>query len=222
MRSPYVQLLDPCLGERDRYALMHAIPAGPVLWKNTAPGRLHELDELIEVEARKRFPADHPLRIHDAAASTAITSVELFHRLAATWPRLTFRASDWYDAIHFSRLGPLWFARDADGRLIQASLGRLTTRHFPAAVARLAGSAQSVSLFDPAAIALAQCDPRFTLARQDIFAPDPSRYDIIRAMNVLTPEMPNAEQGKRNLLASLADGGLLIVGDRTGYAFVSP
>jgi hypothetical protein len=72
-------------------------------------------------------------------------------------------------------------------------------------------------LFCPEAMRLADSDHRFRLLQHDLLgpAPFPHQVDVVRAMNVLNSEYFTPQQFREiadRIFASLADGGLLLVG----------
>jgi len=72
-----------------------------------------------------------------------------------------------------------------------------------------------VMLFHPAAMLAADTEQKFTLARDDLFAPQPRPVHVIRVMNALTrrhfPD-PRIAAGIRAVSRNLVDGGLLVLG----------
>ena len=63
-------------------ALYEQMPAG-LAWKTTYRRRFAALDDLIAAEVEARFAAG-PISVHDMAASSAITSLDLYRRLSAS------------------------------------------------------------------------------------------------------------------------------------------
>jgi hypothetical protein len=86
-----------CLIERVR------LPNGT--WKQTAAGRLADVDDLLIDVLHASHPPGTPVSVLDLGASTGVTSLELCDRLRAAHP-LRFIASDLYrDAIAVSGRG---------------------------------------------------------------------------------------------------------------------
>jgi hypothetical protein len=216
---------------------LHAI--GGTVPKRTWRGRHSRFDELLVEEIEARFPADAALRVHDMAASNAITSLELFHRLSHR-ERLGFLATDISDAIHVvsPAAGGWRVVFDADKKPLQF-IGRrmvlpadrperkrylvnrairqvLLATVLPRARRLLAaGQGSSIPLFHPECVALARADARFRLGRDDVLRPRPGRYDVIRIMGLLgfrrfTPEAISA--AVQAVSRQLAPGGLLAIG----------
>jgi hypothetical protein len=79
--------------------LYHKLPGGHKTVKRTAAGRYRSIDDSVVEEIAKTFPVDRLLRVHDMAASNAITSLEFFERLKHR-DNMRFHATDFYDAVH--------------------------------------------------------------------------------------------------------------------------
>ena len=96
------------------------IPGGPRLIKGTAVDRYDSVDGALVEEMEKIFPADCPLRVHDMAASSAITSLDFFERLKHR-NNVRFHATDYYDALYaVAVLGSRWeVVFDAEHRPLQ-------------------------------------------------------------------------------------------------------
>ena len=73
-------------------------------FKLTFAGRYKAIDSQVVEEIERIFPDDRPLRIHDMAASNAITSLELFERLRHR-DNVRVHASDYYDAVYVVSVG---------------------------------------------------------------------------------------------------------------------
>jgi hypothetical protein len=171
--------------------------------KLTRRNRLAALDEVLIGELGERF--DGSVTIHDMAASSAITSVELYHRLHVLRP-VDLLASDFYDAVYF--VGS-WIL-NADGKpLRRTPLSRLGR------IAHGLGLSRRVSLFHPAALALARDDTNFRLAREDLFGPSAAQYHVVRIMNALTMKnfpRQDIERAVRAIVPTVRDKGLLVLG----------
>ncbi len=96
------------------------IPGGPRLIKGTAADRYDSVDGALVEEMEKIFPADRPLRVHDMAASSAITSLDFFERLKHR-NNVRFHATDYYDALYVVAVpGSRWeVVFDAEHRPLQ-------------------------------------------------------------------------------------------------------
>jgi hypothetical protein len=237
---PLVAAFERPLSDGDERALARVysgIPGGPGI-KMTWRSRLGALDDLIVAEIGKRFSKERPLRIHDMAASNAITSVALFERLQDR-PGLRFLASDYFDCLQvvtlprrrwrvvFDAAGePLQFIR---GRVVLSTAGE--RKRFPvnrlmhrwvsggtlgrARAMLVEGKAERIPLFHPEALALAGRDARFRLGREDIFAPTRAEHDVVRLLSLLSSYRFSAEEVRRGLLAvgpTVAEGGLFAIG----------
>ena len=241
---PLVATFKAPLSEFDEGALAviyGEMPAGRTI-KLTWRERLRELDDLLLAEIERRFPPERTLRIHDMAASNAITSVELFERLAAR-RELSLRASDFYDALRVVTLpGGRWrVVFDAEGealqiigrRMVLAAAGErkrfpvnrllhawARRTQLPRARALLAeGKAERIALFHPVALALAARDSRFRLLREDAFRPAPGPYEVVRLLSFLSPHRYDAETATRALEAvgaTVLEGGLFALGRTQG------
>jgi hypothetical protein len=218
--------------------------------KYTERHRLKDLDR----ELGKTLTARHiasPIRIHDMAASNAITSLEMFKYLRSDRP-ISVKASDYYDRLHVVDLKNGWrVAFDVDCKPIQyigpnlvvcarrpepnagvaAAIVKpsLQAALLPPALAVLErtpdssdrqlrsrnGSYYQIALFHPHCIHLAEIDNRFSLGRDDVFAPSPEQYDAVRIANTLSTEfMPEAKlvDCVRAVFPTVVDGGLLVLG----------
>jgi hypothetical protein len=217
------------------------MPAGRTI-KLTWRERLRALDDLLLAEIERRFPAGQLLRLHDMAASNAITSVDLFGRLAATGRGISFVASDFYDALEVVTLPDGWrVVFDAEGeplqmigrRMVLSAAGErkrfpinrlvhawMKRRTVPRARALLAeGRAERIALFHPEALALAARDSRFELRREDVFSPRPGPYEVVKLVSFLSPHRYGPETARRALRGvadTLTEGGVLALGRTEG------
>lgn len=189
--------------ERAFDALYERMRAGSTS-KRTWRGRLNALDLILTEEIGKRF-GGRSISVHDMAASSAITSVDLYHRLGAVGP-VQLRASDYYDAVFF--VGSI--VLDVEGRPMKRNLlSSLAT------FAHRLGLSSRASLFHPAARSLAEADPNFQLAKESFFSPGPARYDVVRVMNALNLQNFSSDQihaALRAIMPTVNDGGLLVLG----------
>jgi hypothetical protein len=74
---------------------------------------------------------------------------------------------------------------------------------------------QTVPLFHPKCLAYANVDSHFRLIHHNIFNPDQLRYDVVRAMNIITTDHLSyslMSQALRACFHSLEDGGILVLG----------
>ena len=189
--------------------------------KSTSRGRLTAVDDVLIAEIERLFPIDHQVSLHDMAASSAITSLELFVRVKARRPA-KMRASDYYNTIYAVRVGPwtvffdvlnspiqfVWRAHGVSAR--RGSLRFLLSPLIvPTARKRMiSGRYQEIVLFHPDAIA-AVCED-FVLARENFSTPEPRQYDVVRIIN------PGPHEPLLAALPAIArtvsDGGLLVLG----------
>jgi hypothetical protein len=88
----------------DRVVAQARMPNG--VWKRTGKGRLAEVDALALEVLSRRVPAGSQLTVFDVAASTGVTSVEFFERLAPGFA-VEFVASDLYRDL-FAVQSPRW------------------------------------------------------------------------------------------------------------------
>ena len=202
--------------ERMFETLLEQMRAGSA-WKRTYRRRFAALDSILALEISKRFPGQ-PVSVHDMAASSAVTSLELYQLLCAS-QQITMRASDYYNSIQIVRVGPWEGVFDLEGRVleIRGPFSKLIRRPVRALARKAlnAGRAESLSLFHPAARALAEKDPNFQLARDDFFSPSPAHYDVVRVMNALVEfNLPRdrIEAAIMAIAPTVADGGLLVLG----------
>ena len=163
--EPAYTRLDATGADFDKY---YSRMGGGTLLKTTRPGRFAELDAMLVAELG-RFAPGRLIRVHDVAASSAITSIELLETLRARGPA-NVRASDYYDALYLLDGAPFSFVFDADMAPLQATVGRagISAQHGPlrrvlapfwaSAIARQS-EARRVSLFHPRALAAAAAIP---------------------------------------------------------------
>ncbi|MGE0845912.1 MAG: hypothetical protein AB7L41_06550 [Flavobacteriaceae bacterium] len=208
-------------------ALYDRMPAGGHSIKRTTRGRMRALDaELVEL-IDERFAPGIAIRIHDAGASNAITSAELF--AAMKRPRAML-ASDLYDHISDVRVGPFHVTFNALGEPMEVALGRwalksrgsvlktvaAAPRAWIVAMARARGRpVVRIPLFHPEALALAEREAGFRLAHGDLFDPDPGPFEVVRIVNLLGSRnfpLDMVRRGLRALSRTLVEGGLLVAG----------
>ena len=111
------------------------IPGGGIL-KGTKRNRYSAVDSVFVEEIDKLFPADQRLRVHDMAASSAVTSLEFFERLKHR-KDVALHATDFYDALYVVKVpGSGWeVVFDAAHRPIQFVGKRLVIQARPYAAA---------------------------------------------------------------------------------------
>jgi hypothetical protein len=80
--------------------LYQSITVGSHATQNTWRGRFIDLDEILAVEIRSAFPLDQAVHVHDMAASSSITSMELFERLSRDRGNVSVHASDFFDRLY--------------------------------------------------------------------------------------------------------------------------
>ncbi len=104
----------------DRLVERVRLPNGT--WKQTAGGRLDDVDDLIAAALRASHPLGARISVLDLGASTGVTSAALYDRLGRTY-QVHFVASDLYrDAIAVS--GHLWtVVLTASGDVLQYVIG---------------------------------------------------------------------------------------------------
>jgi hypothetical protein len=225
------------------YASMRA---GDGVFKITRERRFTALDGVLADEIAGRLRSQPQIRVHDMAASNAITSLELFRALAAD-PRVRVQASDFFDCMHvlsfadtswrvvldiemrpLQLVGPHMVLsayrseplRYPVNRLLQSLVGRrLLARVDSEALRRgtrpAGASLERIGLFHPVAVYAARQEPRFTLGRDNLFAPAGGPFEIVRVMNALTSrhfEEARVIEGVRAVAATLVEGGLLALG----------
>lgn len=83
--------------------LYRSMRAGTGTYKITRRSRSAVMDEVLVNLLAERFPATSPIRIHDMAASNAVTSLEMFDCLRQKLD-VYVHASDYYDALYIVSL----------------------------------------------------------------------------------------------------------------------
>ncbi|MCC6981848.1 MAG: hypothetical protein IT535_01125 [Bauldia sp.] len=217
-------------------------PGGCHKW--TWRSRLRQVDDALLGLLETRFAAGDRLRVHDMAASNAVTSLDLFELLRDR-PMASVHATDFFDRLFVVDAAlPGWkVVLNADRSLLQfvgpgmvvrrSSLERtpfgkalgaglkalLYAKAVEAVEAQTPGAMAEIELFHPHCVRAAAEDPRFTLGRDNLFDPAPGTYEVIRVMNASALGELGPEQSSRfvkGLFARLAEGGLFILGLNVG------
>ena len=229
--------------ERALELIYERMPAGAGTRKRklTYPGRYRAVDESLQQVIKDAFSPQSRVRIHEVAASNAITSLEMFQKCRSR-PNLSVHASDYYDALRVVEVGNWRVVFDAVGDPVQFINGSLVISgsrpepnrylinravrryalHFilPKALQLLndaPGGGKRISLFHPRCLEMAAVEPRFTLGRDNLFAPAPRKFEVIRVMSGL--ENVSVEDTRHAILElskCLTDSGLLVIGQNTG------
>lgn len=196
--------------------LYASLEAGAGIYKITVRNRFDRLDEKIRNEVKTRFRSESLVRIHDAAASSAVTSIDLF-RAFNDCPQVRLDASDYFHRLWLVDVGAWTIAFDEQGiplqysgrnmvlasrrpeqwrytvnRLAQVWVERRCLAHAKQLLDNARSTRQndhrvrSVALFHPEALELSQTEPRFSLCRHDIFRSLAPAVHILRIMNFLT------------------------------------
>ena len=219
-----------------------SLDATPVSRMKTFPDRYRELDGLIAA----RIAGGKPIRVHDMAASNAITSLELFERLTGQFgDGVSLLASDYFDRLHAVRLSrsgwttvfgahghPLQFvgrrmvisaARERKRYPVNQWLRRSLTRsELPRAAEHLkanGGEIERISLFHPRCLETARRNSQFKLGQDDACNPRHEPVDVLRIMNLPEIESPEAiKDWLQKAGRNVIDGGLLVLGNaRDGH-----
>lgn len=208
--------------------------------RRTYRGRYGELDRDIAGLIPKLLPGQEAITLHDAGASNAITSVDLFEAIRHL-SQVTMVASDFQTTLRSVALQDGWraiFGASLDllqivgpGIVLPVQLRRrfrksplvwlktrlLAARLGPQAQDILSGIApgqiREIDLFHPKARTLAQSEPRFSLQSADLTTLPAGSTDVLRVMNVLFkwPRRHRIEVYPA-LIKALKPGGLLILG----------
>ncbi|HEY4942140.1 MAG TPA: hypothetical protein VII56_12000 [Rhizomicrobium sp.] len=208
-------------------------------YKRTYSNRFQDFDTEIVRIIEAHFGGSTRLRVHDAAVSDARTSCDFFDRLSSKFSALSYRATDFSNAIRIVRLGGVALTFSADGELLEAMVPPFvhgikrpeSFRKFPLnrlhqlltvpIYCKAAGlrhrNVEAVQLWCRRALKIAQSDPRFSLGTHDLLQPFAAdeRHDVIRAMNILQPGYFSPAQIRRiaeNIIDGLRAGGLFVLG----------
>lgn len=200
-------------------------------YKTTRVDRFGDIDTiLIEMLSSKKS-----YKIHDIAVSDGITSIELQKRLEHNNINHTLTISDKFSKLYFNTRNGLSVYYDEDGNILMASfLGihineRLSWKYF---LSKFLGILFSKTLSNKRdkesnkdkEILLLNPETREGITNGkiefkyfDVFEQEasPTKYDIIRCMNILNPIYFNEAEIKRaikSIAESLNDDGILIVG----------
>jgi len=209
---------------------------GPEFSMKTFPNRFGELDTAIADALETTTTPDRQIRVHDMAASNAITSLELFECLHSRFRgNVSLRASDYFDALYLVSIpesrwkvifdaggSPVQFVR---GRLVLSAnreprrylINRLLQKCVAPALLRKASAGLSgghrIALFHPRCVAAASACARFTLGREDVFKPETTSYDALRIMNLLIHVPPDRSRPWFvPACRTVGDGGLFVIG----------
>lgn len=215
LRSSYNLLFDDKAAEAKVDRLYKRMPTENGVLKFTRRGRFSEFDQALSDLATQVFLTGTLLRVHDMGASSGITSLELHDCLSAKWP-VHVRASDYFAEILRVRVVGFDVFFDVDHKPLEVALARtalpISAKRLVAAARKRLATADRRLLFHPDA--LAAVGPTFSVARDDVFAPAPGEYEIVRLMNTLVPAMgrANIERAIRAIIPTVVDGGLLVIG----------
>jgi hypothetical protein len=232
-------------------------------WRQTASGRLAQLDEALLALLAQRTKAGSHVSVLDLAVSTGVTSVELYHKLRARYD-VEFTASDLFRDLYAvsSRRSRWSIVLDANLQELQYVVGRFVlpahlsesalypvnrivkrlARRFALPAAREAlreaiPVAASSSFFEPCVVGdfevrrlpfmsfdclrLKQASNGFKFEVIDLCRPIAARADVVRAMNIVTPENFDRESARAiiaNCVAAVRPGGMLLMGYSKGLA----
>lgn len=197
-------------------------------YKTTQVGRFGEVDDYLTqlLQKGKKY------RIHDVAASDGITSTELIRKLQAIPIGFDFLISDKYSRIFYrERYGCIEYL-DSDGITLRSSVWGIMADKGQAwkfALTKLLGillaqvklfegaPKKEILLLNPVTLQFMEKES-VTFIDYDIFDQSPPKeegFDIIRAMNILNLTYFSEVAlvtALRNILSSLKENGLFIVG----------
>jgi hypothetical protein len=215
-------------------------------FKRTYERRFEAFDAAVADQIQKHFDASAQVRVHDLGVSDARTSCDFFERLRSLRTGLSLLATDLAPELEVIRFGRTRLVIGPDGqlleitwppfvfnqskpdslrhhpinRVIRTALHRLLVPRILEAHRRGEIQPERLSLWCPRAVALSRSDDRFRLGRYDVISrPIGGGYAVVRAMNVLNPAWFSEKDMKtalRNVLSSLEDGGLLVLGSNEG------
>ena len=221
--------------ERRAFARLR-LPDG--IFKTTASHRLTDVD----LATTALLPArGTPLAIMDAGASSGVTSLELFEAIEAAGHEATMTVTDLSLSARHLRIAPGFGALvDTRGRVLQHLVAGLPVRTWrrrldyvtqfwvavwlanrwharlaaSGAVARAQADGEPVLLVAPEVAA----HPAIRCQEADVLAPPPAnevgRFDVVRAANLLLPEVFTNERlatAIANLRARLRGPGALLI-----------
>jgi hypothetical protein len=237
--------LDDCYTPADEPLLdrlYRSMAAGDGVFKITQRGRFASLDAMLAEHCSQHYRGLGQIVVHDMGASNGITSLELHRTLGEVCPVKLF-ATDLYDRLYLVRLPrsgwtvaldaagrPLqfankWFVFSAYRReawrypcnvLVQALCRRHVLREAIEIFRRGdSNHVRTVQLFHPECLAASRRDPELQFGQHDLFKPNPHRCQIVRVMNLLTPDHLTDAQIRSAVPAivhNLHEQGLLVVG----------
>ena len=204
----------PCSEElAERILLLFSDERGA--YKRTYAKRFESFDTIILEQMKKHFGSETPLVIEDVAVSDARTSVDLFEKLEASFPKVSYHASDYNPKVYIIEKGRMKVTLSQNNRILEVvwppfvfnmivhtswhyyminQLCRLFIARFlvkPLVNEYFSGKikAREILLFCPPALSLSKKDDRFQLYQHDLLArfEREGNINIIRAMNILNP-----------------------------------
>jgi hypothetical protein len=212
----------------DEYAsIMFCLNDDQGTFKRTYSARFGEFnDKCIDI-IRGTFEKPD-LKLHDAAVSSAETSVDFFEKLADHYVGLYLLASDYDPSVTVLGFDSFSVSVASSGSILEIAMPPFVFTHNPPdrwfypvnrilffiarkfwakrLVARYqAGllperAVRTIDIFSPRARHLASKDQRFRLTQHDLLAPMPDTFHCVRAMNVLNDSYFAAEQVQKILL----------------------
>lgn len=196
--------------------------------KTTRSGRFKELDVWFSKFVKGGY------QIHDVAVSNGITTWELFTLLSSQEKKINVYYSDKFGSCTVIKKKLQTLVYDADGKLMQASLGciyadnkvsrwfflsKFIFRFFPDHIKKLTGGKESkISLFHKILIENSEV---FKEICYDIFTTQTEiKFDAVRAMNILNRAYFTDSELKvaiKNIISSVKDEGLILIGRTNNY-----
>jgi hypothetical protein len=195
--------------------ILNRFSDGRGAYKRTYHHRFDDFDSLALGHIFKAFPADAPLKVHDAAVSDARTACDFFQRIQSQRHGLAYYASDCDPFVLVAHLGRMRFAMNNSGDVLEVVappfvfnlFSRDSVLYYPLnglvlfllrkfVLKRVTrrfrnGELQvrTISLFCTRAQELARTDSRFHLLQYDLLQPVAfaQSLHVVRTMNVLNP-----------------------------------
>jgi hypothetical protein len=196
------------------------------IYKKTNANRFNDIDTAL----LRLLDTNTIYKIHDVAVSDGITSTDLYNTLQQHSIKTDFHISDKFASIYCE---PKWYGatyKDADGNVLYNDFLKIQAYRFTSmafAVTKLLGhlfsdkstvksADKEILMLNPKTMALMDAG-KISFAYFDIFeiGKNENTYDVVRCMNVLNYKVfPDdaITEGVKNLVASVKEGGIFILG----------
>jgi chemotaxis methyl-accepting protein methylase len=210
-------------------------------YKRTYEKRFDEFDGKITRQILHDFDKEKDIAIHDMGVSDGRSSLTLFNALKDSYPRLSFTASDYEPFIYTINRGKLTVCINSRDSLLEMKYGafvfhklirsdyilypfncllyaivkHILTPRILKAYRENKVKRGEIKMFYPGVVAVHRDDKRFILKEFNILDSFNSRYQVIRAMNVLNKTYFSDDEFIKiikNIYTALVEEGIFITG----------